>query len=218
LILADLQILDKRLFDETKKARGQDKEALKKVELFERVKKHLEEEKLANSLELEDEEKDLIKDLNLLTMKPMIYVLNVDEQDIKNDHGDMVIISAKIEAELSELSDNEAKEYLQSLGMEQSGLEKLIHASYDILGLITFFTTGLQETRAWTIPKGATAPEAAGVIHTDFQEGFIKAEVIDWKDLIESGSESAAKEKGLMRIEGKNYVMKDGDSCLFHFN
>jgi len=216
LILADIQVLEKRIADETKKARGQDKEATKKVSLFEQIKAHLEKELLANSFELGHEEMELIKDLNLLTMKPVIYVLNVDEQKASETHSEYVVISAKIEAELSELTGDESKEYLKSLGMEKSGLEKLIQKSYETLGLITYFTSGPKETRAWTITQGTKAPQAAGVIHTDFEKGFIKAEVTNWKDFVEYG-EHGAKEKGLVRIEGKEYVMKDGDVCLFHF-
>lgn len=259
LIFADQKTLERRIADTEKKARGMDKTAMSQLEVLKKMMAHLEWGKLANELRLTDEELEIFKDLNLLTMKPIIYVLNVDENDIvapspsiplprgareANSHtlfpspltgeggrlsaeasakagrpGEGVIkISAKIEAELADLSDEEAKAYLKELGLKQSGLDLLIKKSYEILGLITFFTTGSDETHAWTIKLGTKAPEAAGVIHTDFEKGFIKAEVINWKTFVDCGSEAVAKEKGLMRIEGKDYVMQDGDVCNFHFH
>ena len=251
LIFADQKTLERRISDTEKKAKGMDKIAMLQLAVLKKMMAHLEAGKLANSLNLTDEELENFKDLNLLTMKPIIYVLNVDENDVnspspqpsptggegeqKKDSSpsvgedvrlgrtgegadDYIKISAKIEAELADLSDEEAKTYLKELGLDSSGLDKLIKKSYELLGLITFFTTGADETRAWTIKKGDKAPQAAGVIHTDFEEGFIKAEVIGWKEFVECGSDAVAKEKGLMRIEGKEYVMRDGDVCNFHFS
>lgn len=217
LIFADLKTVEKRIHDTEKKAKGMDKTAIAQLVILKRIQKCLEDGKFASTLSLTEEENASIKELNLLTAKPIIYVLNVDEADIKKE-SPYIVISAKIESELAELNDDDAKEYLKELGLHASGLEKLIIKSYDILNLITFFTTGTDETHAWTISNGTKAPQAAGVIHTDFEKGFIKAEVINWKTFVECGSEMAAKEKGLMRIEGKDYVMQDGDVCHFKFN
>src|SRR3989344_2121010 len=227
LVFADQKTLERRIADTEKKAKGMDKGAMAQLAVLKKMMAHLEQGKLANELHLNDEELEIFKDLNLLTMKPIIYVLNVDEDNVTVGDGrdrplqvdDRYIrISAKIEAELADLSDEEAKAYLKELGLKLSGPEALIKKSYETLGLITFFTTGADETRAWTIKKGSKAPQAAGVIHTDFEEGFIKAEVIGWKEFVECGSDAVAKEKGLMRIEGKEYVMQDGDVCNFHFS
>ncbi len=222
LIFADLSTLNKRVEDldgQTKSSH--DKKIAQALDLFKRIQKNLEEGRLANEMSLSDEEKNLVKPLNLLTIKPILYVLNVDENKIKEkkDLGENFLkISAKIEAELAELPAEEAKIYLQELGLEESGLDKIIKACYQKLNLITFITAGPMESKAWTCEKGARAPQAAGKIHTDFEKGFICAEIINWQDLLESGSYSAAKDKGLIRIEGKEYVVRDGDVAHFRFN
>ena len=213
-----------------------DKSAGKELALLERIKARLEDGKLAMGMELEDEdEENLFPTLNLLTSKPVIYAANVNEDDLaddgnSNDHVKRVreyasqngsggfVICAAIEEELAELSDEEKQEVLADLGVETSGLDKLVTASYELLGLMSFLTSGEDETRAWTIKIGTKAPQAAGKIHTDFERGFIKAEVINYKDLLENGSLSAAREKGLVRMEGKEYVVQDGDVILFRFN
>jgi hypothetical protein len=217
LIFADLQTVEKRQSSLTRLTHGQDKEALKALAVIDKIKTALDAGKLAISVDLKPEEEIYIKDLNLLTRKPMLYVLNVDEDKVYQE-SDYIPISAKIEAELSELSDEEAKQYLKDLGMEQSGLDKLITASYKLLDLITFLTSGPKETKAWTIKRGTKAPQAAGVIHTDFEKGFIRAEIINWQDFVKAGGETAAKEQGLIRTEGKDYETKDGDVCHFRFN
>ncbi|MEK7653033.1 MAG: redox-regulated ATPase YchF [Patescibacteria group bacterium] len=226
LIFADLETINKRIAKNEKEARGQNKEALAIRPILEKLKTGLEAGKPAKEIITDEEETSLIKDLNLLTMKPMIYVLNVDEDGVlpastkapagKQD-SDYLTISAKIEAELADLAPEEAKEYLKELELDASGLDRLIKKAYETLGLITFLTTGEDETRAWTIKRGAKAPPAAGVIHTDFEKGFIRAEIINWRDLIDAGGEHQAREKGLIRLEGKDYVMKDGDVAHFRF-
>ncbi|NCN07654.1 redox-regulated ATPase YchF [Candidatus Falkowbacteria bacterium] len=216
LIFADLSSVENRLNKNEKLARSNDKEAKELQPILLKLKQGLENEQLAINIITDEEEKALVKDLNLLTMKPMIYVLNVDEDNVFQE-TDYIAISAKIEADLSELSYDEAQEYLTELKLDSSGLDKLIRKAYETLNLITFFTSGPQEARAWTIKKGSKAPQAAGVIHTDFEKGFIRAEVINWQDFIECGGEVKAKEKGLIRLEGKDYVMADGDVCHFRF-
>lgn len=217
LILADLATVEKRYDTNNKEIRAGKKEALELQSILERLKIGLEKEMLANDIITDAKERLLVKDLCLLTMKPMIYVLNVDEDKVFQE-TDFLTISAKIEAELAELSEEEAKMYLKELQLDLSGLDKLIKKAYDALDLITFITSGEMETKAWTIKQGIKAPQAAGVIHTDFEKGFIRAEIINWKDLVESGGEIKAKEKGLIRLEGKEYVMQDGDVCHFRFN
>lgn len=217
LIFADLSTVENRIHKNEKLARSNDKEAKILQPILEKLKKGLEEGRLATNVISDPEEKLLIRDLNLLTLKPMIYVLNVDENNVLEE-TDYIPISAKIEADLSELSEEEAKEYLKELKLESSGLDKLIKKSYDTLDLITFFTSGEQETKAWTIKRGSYAPQAAGVIHTDFEKGFIRAEIINWRDFVENDGEVKAKEKGLVRLEGKDYVMADGDVCHFRFS
>ncbi len=235
LIFSDLEILERRIAKVSKTAR-MDKSAGKELALLERIKARLEDGKLAMGMELEDEdEENLFPTLNLLTSKPVIYAANVNEDDLaddgnSNDHVKRVreyasqngsgvfVICAAIEEELAELSDEEKQEFLADLGVEKSGLDKLVTASYELLGLMSFLTSGEDETRAWTIKIGTKAPQAAGKIHTDFERGFIKAEVINYKDLLENGSLSAAREKGLVRMEGKEYVVQDGDVILFRFN
>lgn len=217
LIFADLQTLEKRLAKNAKELHTNNKEAKALQPVLEKLKIGLENGQLARDIVLSEEEKGLIKDLNLLTIKPMIYVLNVDEDNIFQE-TDYIPISAKIEAELAELSPEESMEYLKELQLTSSGLDKLIKKAYDALDLITFFTSGEMETKAWTIKRGTKAPQAAGVIHTDFEQGFIRAEVINWQDLVMAGGEVKAKEKGLIRLEGKEYIMNDGDVCHFRFS
>lgn len=224
LIFADLETVKKRLEGLQRESKGNtDKDLKKKIEILEKIKTTLEEGKLATSLGLEKEEKRLIKDLSLLTLKPMIYVLNIDETKKEKESCNIsnlesyLEISAKLEAELSELDEVEMRQYLAELNIVETGLDKLIKESYNLLNLITFFTSGEKETRAWTVERGAKAPEAAGKIHTDFEKGFIRAEVINWKNLVESGGELPAKEKGLIRLEGKDYETQDGDVVVFRF-
>lgn len=212
LIMADLKTVEKRYKDVEKDAKGGDKDAIKQKAILDKLKQGFENEKWARDV-LDAEEQKIIKDLCLLTVKPVLYVRNVDEN--KEQKGDGVEVSAKIEAELAELPADEAKQMMQSLGMKESGLDKLIVASYKLLDLITFLTTAPNETRAWTVKRGTKAPQAAGVIHTDFEKGFIRVEVIKADDFINAGSETKAKEKALMRLEGKDYEIKDGDVCYF---
>ncbi len=235
LIFADLETLEKRMGRVSKMAMN-DKNAKKELALFKRVKETLESGKMASAVQPEDEDEEkMLDELFLLTSKPTIFAANVAEEDLADDgasspyvqevrkyaaeHGDGVfVISARIEEEIAELDDDEKAEYLESLGLKESGLDKLIRASYDLLGLMSFLTAGEKETRAWTIKKGTRAPQAAGKIHSDFERGFIKAEVINYQELLDCGSLAAAREKGLVRIEGKDYVVQDGDTILFRFN
>ena len=235
LIFSDLEILERRIAKVAKGAR-MDKEQAKELAMLERVKERLEDGKLAIGFETEDEdEEEYFKNLNLLTAKPVIYAANVGEEDLANDGADnagvqavreyaketgseVFAICAQSEEEISELDDEERQMFLDDLGLKESGLEKLIRASYHLLGLMSFLTSGEDETRAWTIKQGTKAPQAAGKIHTDFERGFIKAEVVNYKDLLENGSLAAAREKGLVRMEGKEYVVQDGDVILFRFN
>ena len=235
LIFADIEVLDRRLAKVIKAAR-MDKAAAKEQVFLEKMKAHLEAGNSARTLEIEEEdEQGYMKELNLLTSKPIIYAANVAEDDLADDgaSNDMVakvrdfaakegsevfVISARVEEEISELDDDEKAEFLDALGVKESGLDKLIAASYKLLGLMSFLTAGEDECRAWTIKIGTKAPQAAGKIHTDFERGFIKAEVVNYKDLLELGSLAAAREKGLVGIEGKDYVVKDGDVILFRFN
>ena len=233
LELADLEVIENRLARMGKKARlANDKEAIKELELLERIKENLEKNIVPRNLNLTEEEIKILKPFNLLTIKPIIYVANVNEADINEDNeyvkvlkeyaakenAEVVKISAKIEEELAELSDQDKKEFLNDLGISESGLEKLIKSSYKLLGLSTFLTAGEDEVRAWTFKNGMKAPECAGIIHTDFQKGFIKAEVMSFNDLKTLGSELKVKEAGKLRLEGKEYIMQDGDICLFRFN
>lgn len=234
LILADLDSLEKQLQKLEKKAKGNDKESIKKFELGKKILSILEQERMAREIisELSEEEIKLAKEFHLITFKPEMYVLNVDEdslmkgndwtkqviQKAREENAEYIIICGKIEEELSVLSKEEQKEYLQSLGVEQSGLEKMILASYRLLNLITFFTAGEPEVRAWTIKNGTNAKDAAGEIHTDISKGFIKAEVISFEDFEKYGSLQKAKEAGRMRLEGKDYIVQDGDICYFRFN
>lgn len=230
LILADLQTVDKRLQKAQSEAKSGDSKKRVYAELVEKVQKSLNEGKLAIDLDLSSEEKLQLRDLHLLTMKPNLYIINVPEAELvdldKQKYADqlgvedpdkIIAICARLEEEMGELSPEDAKEYLESLGIDDTGLNHLIHSAYKVLGLQTYFTSGPQESRAWTVKIGATAPQAAGVIHTDFEKGFIKAEVINWQDFVDSGGEGKAKEKGLMRLEGKDYIVQDGDTILFRF-
>ena len=235
LIFSDLEVLERRLAKVIKAAR-MDKTYAKELALLERLKAHLESGKMAKAMEVTDEDElALLKEYNLLTYKPVIYAANVSEEDLADDGAsnrmveevrefaagegsEVFVICAQIEQEISELDEDEKAMFLEDLGLKESGLEKLIKASYHILGLMSFLTAGEDETRAWTIKIGTKAPQAAGKIHSDFERGFIKAEVVNYKDLLEHGSLAAAREKGLVGIEGKDYVVKDGDVILFRFN
>lgn len=234
LIFSDLEMIDRRI-DRTKKAMKGDKSLAAEVELLERLKAALEAGKCARTVEMTDEERELLADTPLLTMKPVIYVANIAEEDVGSDlahnprymklnefadgeHSEIIAVCAEIEAEIAELDGEEKKAFLADLGIEESGLDRLIAASYKLLGLISYLTAGPKEVRAWTITKGTKAPQAAGKIHSDFERGFIRAEIIAYDDLIKEGSMAAAKEKGLVRSEGKDYVIADGDIVLFRFN
>lgn len=235
LIFSDLEIIERRISKTVRGARN-DKKLAKELAFLERIKAFLEEGKLAKNLEItDDDEKEWMSEYNLLTDKPVIYAANVSEDDLADDGAgnDMVnevkkyakdegqevfVICAQIEQEIAELDDDEKKMFLEDLGLAESGLEKLIKASYSLLGLISYLTSGETETRAWTIKKGTKAPQAAGKIHSDFERGFIRAEVVSYDALHELGSMLAAKEKGLVRSEGKEYIMQDGDVVLFRFN
>lgn len=235
LIFSDIEILDRRIAKTTKVARN-DKTAAKELEFLEKIKAHLEEGKPAKTLELENEDEEAwMAGYNLLTWKPVIYAANVSEDDLADDGesnefvqrvrtlaseegSEVFVICAQIEQEIAELDDEEKAEFLEDLGLSESGLEKLITASYHILGLQSYLTSGEDETRAWTIPIGCKAPQAAGKIHSDFERGFIKAEVVNYQDLLDCGSYAGAREKGLVRMEGKEYVVRDGDVILFRFN
>lgn len=235
LIFSDIEIIERRIARASKGARN-DKALAKEVELLQRLKEYLEEGNLAIQFETEDEEElNWIKEYNLLTAKPVIYAANVVEDDLQDDgaknkqvkkvrefaeknNSEVFVICAQIEQEIAELDEEEKKMFLEDLGLKESGLEKLIKASYSLLGLISYLTAGKQETRAWTITKGTKAPQAAGKIHTDFERGFIRAEIVNYENLVECGNYNAAKEKGLVRSEGKEYVVQDGDVILFRFN
>ncbi|MCC0023293.1 MAG: redox-regulated ATPase YchF [Hyphomicrobiaceae bacterium] len=232
LMLADLESLQKRITGLEKKARGGDKDAKISLDLVHRAIKLLEDGIPARKLERSDEEEKAFKGLQLLTSKPALYVCNVDEESAasgnkwteqvaeyaKGHDAVMVIISAEIESELAQLSDDEQAEYLQTLGLEEPGLNRLIRAGYELLDLETYFTAGPKETRAWTFRRGTKAPQAAGIIHTDFEKGFIRAQTIAYQDFVSLGGEVAAREAGKARDEGKEYVVQDGDVMLFKFN
>ncbi len=232
LVFADIETVEKRL-ERAKKMIKADKKYQLEIDTWEKIKKALEEGKSARSLEYSEEELEIIKDAFLLTMKPILYVANVSESQLtdendknvnavkeyaKNDNAEVIKLCVKIEEDLSSLSGEEKKEMLEALGLKESGLDKVIKASYDLLGLMSFLTAGEPEVRAWTIKKGTKAPQAAGKIHSDIERGFIRAEIVSYDDLIREGSIVAAKEKGLMRSEGKDYIMQDGDVVLFKFN
>ncbi|MCM3000779.1 redox-regulated ATPase YchF [Paenibacillus cellulositrophicus] len=234
LILADLESVEKRIDRSRKNMKGGNKQYAQEVEVLERLKEALYNDQPARSVELTDEEKVIVRDLHLLTLKPVLYAANVSEdgvadadsnpyvQQVKDfaagENAEVVPISAKVEAEIAELEGEDKEMFLEELGLEESGLNRLIKAAYRLLGLYTYFTAGVQEVRAWTIRKGTKAPQAAGVIHTDFERGFIRAEVVSYDDLIAAGSMNAAKERGQLRLEGKDYVVADGDVMHFRFN
>ncbi|PJE75615.1 redox-regulated ATPase YchF [Candidatus Uhrbacteria bacterium CG10_big_fil_rev_8_21_14_0_10_48_11] len=219
LAMADLDTVTRRIATTEGKARSGDKQAMQELALLTRLREALDTKEAARSVTTTDEEKKILRQLNLLTAKPLLVVKNVAEEDVKKNAGktDELTISAKIESELAELELDDMRQYLTELGWERSGLDRLIQASYELLELITFFTAGPTETRAWTVRRGATAPQAAGVIHTDFEEGFVAAEIIAWQDLVAAGSEAKAKEQGLLRLEGKTYTVQDGDVAHFRF-
>ena len=234
LIFSDIEILDRRIA-KSSRAANNNKEIAKEVEFMKRIKEHLENGKLAITFEVDGEDEEAwMAEYNLLTRKPVIFAANVAEDEVAEDDDNEYVkavkeyakdydsgvfkVCAQIEQEISELEDDEKKMFLEDLGLAESGLDKLIRASYELLGLISYLTSGEDETRAWTIKRGTKAPQAAGKIHTDFERGFIRAEVVAYKDLVENGSMVAAKEKGLVRSEGKEYVVQDGDVILFKFN
>jgi GTP-binding protein YchF len=235
LIFSDLEILERRISKVVKSIKN-DKASAKEHAMLERLKAHLEEGKMAKSFQTEDEEElELFNAYNLLTAKPVIYAANVKEESLADDgnsneyvkavraiaaaeKSEAFVICAQIEQEIAELEEDEKRMFLEELGLKESGLEKLIKASYRLLGLISYLTAGPKETRAWTIKLGTKAPQAAGKIHTDFERGFIRAEIVNYHNLVECGNYNAAKEKGLVRSEGKDYVVQDGDVVLFRFN
>ena len=233
LIFADMETLEKRL-DKAKKNLKSDKKYQSEIDLIEKIKTNLEKGISARAIELNEDEQEIVKDMFLLTAKPIIYIANISEEQIENaeneemvegvkqyaqkENAEVIPLCVKIEEELSGLEDDDKKEMLEALGLEESGLDKLIKRSYDLLGLMSFITAGEPEVRAWTIKKGTKAPKAAGKIHSDIERGFIKAEIVSYDDLVREGTMVAAKEKGLVRQEGKEYIMQDGDIVLFKFN
>lgn len=234
LILADLESVDKRYAKVSKLAKQKDKESMEEAAVLEKVKEAFANEMPARSVDLSDEEKKIIKGLSLLTLKPALYVANVAEDEVADadnneyvqqvrdyaakEGAEVIVVCAKIEEEIAQLDDDEKAMFLEELGIEESGLDKLIKAAYSLLGLATYFTAGVQEVRAWTFRKGMKAPQCAGVIHSDFERGFIRAETVSYEDLVAYGSKPAAKEAGRLRLEGKEYVVQDGDVMEFLFN
>lgn len=234
LILADLEVIDNRLARVSKKAAmSKDKESMKEIELLERLKIVLEQNRPIRSLSFDDDELEILKPFHFLTQKPIIYMTNVGEEDIlaggnkyvdivkeyaEKEGSEVILVCAKMESELADLEDEERQEFLLDLGLNESGLDQLIKATYKLLGLATYFTVGKDEVRAWTFEKGMKAPACAGIIHSDFERGFIRAEVMSFGALKECGSELKVKEAGKARLEGKEYVMQDGDICHFRFN
>lgn len=234
LILADVETVEKRLERSRKNLKGGEKKVAVEVEALERIKDSLYNDLPARSVELNEEERMLLRDLHLITMKPVLYAANVSEGEAANADGnpyvqqvrefaskenaEVVPISAKVESEIAELEGEDKAMFLEELGLSESGLDRLIRGAYKLLGLYTYFTAGVQEVRAWTIRKGMKAPQAAGVIHSDFERGFIRAEVVSYEDLTTNGSMNAAKDKGLLRLEGKEYIVQDGDVMHFRFN
>lgn len=234
LILADLDSVEKKLDRTKKNMKGGNKQFAAEAEVLEKLKEALYNDQPARSVDLSDEEKLVVRDLHLLTMKPVLYAANVSEDEVANadnnpfvnkvrefaaaEGAEVVPISAKVESEIAELEGEDRAMFLEELGLEFSGLDRLIQAAYRLLGLYTYFTAGVQEVRAWTIRKGMKAPQAAGVIHSDFERGFIRAEVVSYEDLVAGGSMAAVKEQGKLRLEGKDYVVKDGDIMHFRFN
>ncbi|MGZ4135085.1 MAG: redox-regulated ATPase YchF [Tumebacillaceae bacterium] len=234
LIFADLDSVDRRIDRTRKAAKSGDKKSQEEVVVLERLKAAFEEGKSARSVDLNEDERLLIRDLHLITIKPVLYVANVAEDEVSNaeendyvkkvrefakeENAEVVVISAKVESEIAELEGEDRDMFLEELGLSESGLDRLIKQAYKLLALITYFTAGVQEVRAWTIKEGTKAPGAAGVIHSDFEKGFIRAETVAYDDLMHYGSMNAAKEAGKVRLEGKDYVVKDGDIMHFRFN
>jgi len=235
LVFSDMEVLERRMEKTKKSARSGDKKAQDELQFMEKLYAHLESGKPARTLEMSEDEQEMLKQYFLLTSKPVLYACNISEDDLisgnvenqyvqkvkeyaKNEGSEVVVICAKLEEEISTLEGEEKMEFLASYGLEEPGLNKLIKASYKLLGLISFLTAGPKEVRAWTIKKGTKAPQAAGKIHSDMEKGFIRAEVVAYDDLMKCGSETAAREKGLIRLEGKEYVMQDGDIVVFRFN
>ena len=233
LLLKDIETIEKRLDKAKKSAKGGDKEMMKIVEFVEAVLKHLEEENPGRTFEYEEDMEEVFKNMMLLTAKPILYVCNVDEDSVhegnehtrrfaelvQNENAEVILVSAGIEADIAELETKEERlEFLEDMGLKEPGVNRVIRACYKLLNLITYFTAGVKEVRAWTITDGMKAPQAAGVIHTDFEKGFIRAEVIKYKDYIELGSEQAVKEAGKLGVEGKEYLVSDGDIMHFRFN
>lgn len=234
LLLADLEVIDNRIGRIGKKVgMSKDKETIAEYSLLNRIKEQLEKNEPVRKMEFTEEENKILRPFNLLTGKPIIYMANISEKDLaaedneyvkqvkeyaRKEGSEVITVSAKVESELSELEEEEKKEFLKELGIEESGLDQLIKATYSLLGLATYFTAGSDECRAWTFKKGMKAPECAGIIHSDFERGFIRAEIMSYEDLKACGSEKAVREAGKMRLEGKEYIMQDGDICHFRFN
>lgn len=234
LILADLESVEKRIGRVEKMAKQKDKDAMIEFEVLEKLREAFEAEKSARTVDFTEEQIKVVKGLHLLTIKPVLYVANVGEDDIadpftneyvqrvkefaEKDNAEVIVICAKIESEIAELEGEEKAMFLEELGIQESGLDQLIRAAYHLLGLATYFTAGVQEVRAWTFRKGMKAPQCAGIIHTDFERGFIRAETVSFEDLVAAGSMVAAKEAGKVRLEGKDYEVKDGDIIYFRFN
>jgi GTP-binding protein YchF len=234
LILADLESVEKRIGRVEKMAKQKDKDAMIEFEVLEKLREAFEAEKSARTVDFTEEQIKVVKGLHLLTIKPVLYVANVGEDDIadpftneyvqkvkefaEKDNAEVIVICAKIESEIAELEGEEKAMFLEELGIQESGLDQLIRAAYHLLGLATYFTAGVQEVRAWTFRKGMKAPQCAGIIHTDFERGFIRAETVSFEDLVAAGTMVAAKEAGKVRLEGKDYEVKDGDIIYFRFN
>jgi len=231
LALADLEAVERALQKAIRNAKSGDKEAIARVKVLEKLKAALDEGRPARTVDLESEERQMVRDYNLLTLKPSLYIANVNEDGFENnpfldsvreraevEGAKVVPICAKIEAELAQLDEADQADFLQDLGLDEPGLHRVIRAGYNLLGLQTYFTAGVKEVRAWTVKKGATAPQAAGVIHTDFEKGFIRAEVVAYDDFIQYHGEAGAKDAGKWRLEGKDYVVKEGDVMHFRFN
>jgi ribosome-binding ATPase len=235
LIFSDIEVLERRMEKTIKLARSGDKKAKEELSFMERAKAHLESGNPIRTLDMNDEEQDLVKTFFLLTSKPVLYAANISEEDLvsgnteneyvktvrkfaEKENSEVIVICARLEEEVSALEEDEKLEILQEYGLQETGLDKLIQSSYKLLGLMSFLTAGVQEVRAWTIANGTKAPEAAGKIHSDIERGFIRAEIISYDKLIECGSEATAKEKGFYRLEGKEYIMTDGDVVNFRFN
>ncbi len=234
LVLADMESIEKRISRNAKLLKQKDKDAVAEEPVLAKLREAFENGELARSIDFTEDELKIAKGLNLLTLKPMLYVANVSEDEIadaaSNEYvqqvrdyaaghdSDVIVVCAKIEEEMAELDDEEKEMFLEELGIEESGLDQLVKAAYNLLGLATYFTAGVQEVRAWTFKKGMKAPQCAGIIHSDFERGFIRAETVAYDELVEAGSMAAAKEAGKVRQEGKEYIVKDGDVMLFRFN